>query len=201
MAKIKRTKGELKAQQEQLHRYQRFLPTLQLKKQQLQSAVQHTQQERRRLEAQQERLQTDLEPWIGLFAEDNDLAARLTAQQVRLSTQNIAGLEVPVLEEVTFAVQMPDPHATPPWWDAGLEVLQEAVRLQVKLKVLTQRETLLTQELRKTTQRVNLFEKIKIPECLENIRVVQIALGDLQTASVTRAKLAKNKMRQRDAAS
>ncbi len=201
MAKIKRTKGELKAQQEQLRRYQRFLPTLQLKKQQLQSAVQETQHKRRQVQQRSDQLWQNLEPWIGLFAEDTDLARRLSVQQVRYTTQNVAGLDVPAIDSIELTTSWPDPHDSPPWLDAGLEVLEQAVRLRVELTVLQQREHLLTQELRKTTQRVNLFEKIKIPECQENIRVIRIALGDLQTAAVTRAKLAKAKMRQRDAAS
>ena len=201
MAKIKRTKGELKAQQEQLRRYQRFLPTLQLKKQQLQSAVQETQHKRRQVQQRSDQLWQNLEPWIGLFAEDTDLARRLSVQQVRYTTQNVAGLDVPAIDSIELTTSWPDPHDSPPWLDARLEVLEQAVRLRVELTVLQRREHLLTQELRKTTQRVNLFEKIKIPECQENIRVIRIALGDLQTAAVTRAKLAKAKMRQRDAAS
>ncbi|ACV69113.1 V-type ATP synthase subunit D [Desulfohalobium retbaense] len=201
MAKIKRTKGELKAQQEQLRRYQRFLPTLQLKKQQLQSAVQETQHKRRQVQQRSDQLWQNLEPWIGLFAENTDLARRLSVQQVQYTTQNVAGLDVPAIDSIELTTSWPDPHDSPPWLDAGLEVLEQAVRLRVELTVLQQREHLLTQELRKTTQRVNLFEKIKIPECQENIRVIRIALGDLQTAAVTRAKLAKAKMRQRDAAS
>ena len=200
MAKIKRTKGELKVQQEELRRYERFLPTLQLKKQQLQSAVQAAQRQRQALEAEQERVQADIEPWIGLFAEGEDLDRRITVRRSRLATENVAGLNVPRLEALELDVEWPDAHATPAWMDDALKALQEMLRLQTELSVIREREALLSAELRKTTQRVNLFEKIKIPECQENIRVIRIALGDLQTAAVTRAKLAKNKMRQRETA-
>jgi len=60
--------------------------------------------------------------------------------------------------------------------------------------VLERQEQLLQEELRTTTQRVNLFEKVKIPECEENIRQIQIYLGDQQTAAVGRAKIAKGKL-------
>ena len=200
MAKIKRTKGELKAQQEQLRRYERFLPTLQLKKQQLQSAVQATQKERQALEGEQNRLQAALEPWIGLFAEGEGLDRRITVRDLRFETRNVAGLDVPQINGLELDVDWPDPHATPAWMDDALKALQQMVRLRLELRVVRQRESLLSAELRKTTQRVNLFEKIKIPECQENIRVIRIALSDLQTAAVTRAKLAKNKMRQRETA-
>ena len=55
-----------------------------------------------------------------------------------------------------------------------------------------QRE-LVTAELTTTSQRVNLFEKVKIPACKENIRVIKIAIGDEQTAAVTRGKIAKSR--------
>jgi V/A-type H+-transporting ATPase subunit D len=59
--------------------------------------------------------------------------------------------------------------------------------------VLQRQRQLLAEELRLTSQRVNLFEKVMIPRTLDNIRVIRIALGDAQTAAVARAKLAKNK--------
>ena len=65
--------------------------------------------------------------------------------------------------------------------------------------MLTEQMELLRQELRVTTQRVNLFEKVKIPETRENIRRIQIYLGDQQTTSVGRAKIAKGKAVARDA--
>jgi V/A-type H+-transporting ATPase subunit D len=60
--------------------------------------------------------------------------------------------------------------------------------------VLQEQTRLLREELRITTQRVNLFEKVKIPETKTNIRIIQIHLGDQQTAAVVRGKIAKNKI-------
>jgi V/A-type H+-transporting ATPase subunit D len=58
---------------------------------------------------------------------------------------------------------------------------------------------LLSKELRTTTQRVNLFEKVKIPECKENMRIIRIYLGDVDTAGVVRSKIAKRKSQEAQA--
>ena len=58
----------------------------------------------------------------------------------------------------------------------------------------------MTAELRTTSQRVNLFEKVKIPECRENIRRIRIMLGDLETSAVARSKIAKRKAEEAAAA-
>ena len=78
-----------------------------------------------------------------------------------------------------------------------MEVLKEAITQQAKLLVIEKQKAILQEELRIVTQRVNLFEKIKIPEAKENIRVIQIHLGDLQTANVVRGKIAKAKIEKR----
>ena len=59
--------------------------------------------------------------------------------------------------------------------------------------VLEEQRRRIAEELRTTSQRVNLFEKVKIPACMENIRVIKIAIGDEQTAAVTRGKIAKSR--------
>jgi V/A-type H+-transporting ATPase subunit D len=65
--------------------------------------------------------------------------------------------------------------------------------LKAERAVLEKQRELVTIELNTTSQRVNLFEKVKIPECRENIRIIKIAIGDEQTASVTRGKIAKGR--------
>ena len=74
--------------------------------------------------------------------------------------------------------------------------LREIAGLDAMAKTLRQRVTLLERELRATAQRVNLFEKVKIPEAKENIRVIGIYLGDQQTSAVVRGKIAKKKLQE-----
>ena len=81
----------------------------------------------------------------------------------------------------------------PLWVDEALLRMREIARLNVLIQTLKKQSELLNRELRLTSQRVNLFEKVKIPEAKENIRVIEIYLGDQQTSAVVRGKIAKQK--------
>ena len=193
MAKVKYTKNELKAQRDALKRFQLYLPTLQLKQQLLQVEL-HQLEVKIRAKADEVReLQDAMEAWQSLFVEPIDYEDYLRLDAVRESVGNIAGVAIPVLEELVFARRTPDLFETPAWLDEGLRVLEQMILLRVATHVLRQQHRRIAEELRLTTQRINLFEKVKIPECQEHIRVIRIFLGDQQTASVARAKIAKGK--------
>ena len=83
---------------------------------------------------------------------------------------------------------------TPLWVDYGIEAIKQQAEIKVKYQIFQKQETLILEELVRTTQRVNLFEKVKIPDTKENIRKIQIFLGDMQTASVVTGKIAKDKI-------
>ena len=106
---------------------------------------------------------------------------------------NIAGVIVPEFKELTFKDIPYDVADYPLWVDEALVRMREIARLNVLLKTLKKQSELLNRELRITSQRVNLFEKVKIPEAKENIRVIEIYLGDQQTSAVVRGKIAKSK--------
>jgi H(+)-transporting ATP synthase subunit D len=78
--------------------------------------------------------------------------------------------------------------------DDAVKAVTEILSLRCERKVLERQRTLVTEELTTTSQRVNLFEKVKIPTCKENIRIIKIAIGDEQTAAVTRGKIAKSRV-------
>jgi V/A-type H+-transporting ATPase subunit D len=193
MAKIKHTKNELKAQRDALKRYQRYLPTLLLKKQQLQIEVRQLETKVEAKRAEEEAARKNLGAWVRLFAEPLDLSAWLKVKDVRRGRGNIAGVSIPVFESIEFERALPDLFATPAWVDDGLRMLEQLARLRAERHVLEAQLALLREELRTTTQRVNLFEKVKIPEARENIRVIRIFLGDQMTAGIARAKIAKGK--------
>ncbi len=193
MAKIKNTKNELKAQRDALRRYRRYLPTLLLKKQQLQLEVRQLEAKIEAKAAEERQARAELAAWVRLFAEPFDFDACLRVETIRTQVGNIAGVNIPVLQEIVFRRATPDLFATPPWVDDGLKMLERLIRLRVEGEILAEQHRLLADELRTTSQRVNLFEKVKIPECQENIRVIRIFLGDMDTAGVARAKIAKGK--------
>jgi V/A-type H+/Na+-transporting ATPase subunit D len=82
----------------------------------------------------------------------------------------------------------------PLWVDAGIKKLKEMFLWTRNCLSWKSRQNLLSEELRITTQRVNLFEKVKIPDTKENIRRINIFLGDQQTAAVVRGKMSKSKL-------
>ena len=194
MAKIKLTKTELKAQTDALKRFQRFLPMLQLKKQQLQGEIASIVSQAEAVAARENDVRRSLESWVGLFATGEDLLSGLvTVKEIKTSTANIAGVEIPVFDGIDTEVRPVDLWATPAWVDDAVAALTDVLALQSERIVLERQRELVAEELRTTSQRVNLFEKVKIPECRENIRVIKIAIGDEQTAAVTRGKIAKSR--------
>lgn len=200
MAKVKNTKNELKAQRDELKRYQRYLPTLQLKKQQLQSEVRQV-EHKLDLAAQSERaLLDELAGWVELFGDEVDLTRYLAVDRVVTDETNIAGVNVPVLRTITWRRQALDLWTTPLWWDDGLACLERLVTMRLERRVLDVQKRLLSEELRTTNQRVNLFERVKIPECKDAIRRIRIFLGDVQTLDVARGKIAKGKALERETA-
>lgn len=196
MAQIKLTKSELKWQKDALKRYYRYLPTLMLKKQQLQVVMRQIERDRRAKLAQRDEVNLYLQGWIGVFAEPVDLTQFVVIDEMRTTSANIAGIEVPVFEALTFKEPEYDLFMQPLWVDWAVESMQKLLKFDLEVDILDKQYQLVSQELRTTSQRVNLFEKIKIPEAKEAIRRIQIYLGDEQTAAVVRGKMAKKKLGQ-----
>ena len=191
---VKLTKNELKKQKDALKRFQRYLPTLQLKKQQLQMVIRQVEQEYDALKRSKEQLRKDLVEWIGVYADGVDVTPYAEVERIGTSVGNIAGIDIPVFEDLIFVDRRWDLTSTPAWLDGGVKALRSVLELDAKLKILAEQLRLLGEELRTTTQRVNLFEKVKIPETKENIRMIRIYLGDQQTAAVVRGKIAKRNL-------
>ena len=202
---IKLTKNELKVQKDQLKQFQRYLPTLQLKKQQLQTVIMKTNQELEQKEVERKNMIGDLDDWVavfaenGIFAEDLKLDNLVQPDEVICAEENIAGVKIPTFKELTFKDIEYDVDNYPLWVDTAIIKLREIARLDALVKTLRKQVELLEHELRSTSQRVNLFEKVKIPEAKENIRVIGIYLGDQQTSAVVRGKIAKKKLQGVDA--
>jgi V/A-type H+/Na+-transporting ATPase subunit D len=200
MAKIKLTKGELKKQRDALRQFQRYLPTLQLKKQQLQMEILRWNtalQEKSRL------LNTkklSAHGWAGLIPEQEALIRRtIIPSQVVLGSKNIAGVDLAIFEQALFSPAEYDLFLVPAWVDPAIEFLRELVSLREEIKVIESAELTLRRELRITSQRVNLFEKVKIPEAEEAIRKIKIYIGDQMANAVGRCKIAKRKIEELEA--
>lgn len=196
MAKIKHTKTELKAQSDALKRFQRFLPMLQLKKQQLQAEIAAISVRIEEVAAREDDAQAAVSDWIKLFsAPDAALPGLVALNRVVTDSSNIAGVTIPVFKGIDTTDADLDFFATPAWFDDAVSMLKMVLNLKAESAVLEKQRDLVIRELNTTSQRVNLFEKVKIPECKENIRTIKIAIGDEQTASVMRGKIAKSRSR------
>ena len=197
---IKLTKNELKKQKDNLKQFQRYLPTLQLKKQQLQSVIMKIRDELEQKESERLRVIGDVDDWVAVFGEneifEEELRLDKLVQPERVVTkeENIAGVRIPSFEELTFKEINYNVDDYPLWVDTAVFKLREIARLDALVATFRKQVQLLENELRTTSQRVNLFEKVKIPEAKENIRVIQVFIGDQQTAAVVRGKIAKKKL-------
>src|SRR5574344_1134454 len=198
MAKIKLTKNELKGQKDALKMYERYLPTLTLKKQQLQSEIHTIDEKARAVRAERKALEEDFQKWIDVRSEEEAFKPGLvTVKNIKKGWGNIAGVKIPVYEGADFSRGDYDLYSTPLWIDMAADRMEKALSLDLEAEVLDEQVRLLSQELKTTTQRVNLFEKVKIPETKANIKKISVYLGDEQTAAVVRSKISKKKLQQK----
>ena len=143
-----------------------------------------------------------LDDWVAVFAENDSFPAEKRLEElvrpshVVCGEQNIAGVTVPVFQELSFQEIRYNVADYPLWVDIAAVRLREIAQWDAMEKTLRRQVELLERELRATAQRVNLFEKVKIPEAKENIRVIGIYLGDQQTSAVVRGKIAKKKLQE-----
>lgn len=203
---VKLTKNEQKKQKDALKQFNRYLPTLQLKKQQLQTVIRQIEGEIEEYKLAQQKLISSLQNWIAVFGENSSfdylhtLDNLVKIDTIKKGKGNIAGVEIPVFEDLTFKDISYSLFEYPLWVDSGIEALKKASVYDARVKTLQEQIDLLNKELRTTSQRVNLFEKVKIPEAKENIRRIGIYLGDQQTSAVVRGKIAKKKLTKEDIA-
>ena len=195
MAKIKLTKNELKVQKDALKSYQRYLPTLTLKKQQLQAEIRAIESKAKKLREERLKLESGFNSWIAVFSEYEAFPVNaVTVKNVTKSKGVIAGVDIPIFEGADFSRGDYDLYTTPLWVDIASNHLERAILLDLEAEVLDEQARLLGKELLATSQRVNLFEKVKIPETKENIRKITIYMADQQVNAVVRSKISKRKI-------
>ncbi len=194
MAKVRLTKNELKKQKDNLKRFTRYLPTLELKKKQLLLEIRRIQNEVEALDTASRRLEQEISAWSGVFADTFDLHEYIKIEDVLRGRGNIAGIDIPTFDKVIFEDIPWDYFEVPFWVDTGIVSIKEQISRRIEQDILREQEEIVRNELRITIQRIKLFEEVKIPESKEAIRIIQIFLGDGMTAEVVRGKIAKNKI-------
>jgi len=196
MAQIKLTKTELRLQQIKLAQLKKYLPTLQLKKAMLQAEVNYTQQEIEQLQQEFNLQEKLISRYSALFSDraTNDFYSSLNITEVHKRYENIAGVDIPIFEDVAFAPSTYALFDTPVWYESAIEGVKKLLIIRERSKIALEKKRALEKELREVSIRVNLFEKIMIPRAQENIKKIKIFLGDQQLAAVSQAKVAKKKI-------
>lgn len=199
MADVKLTKNELRSQQVRLGQLERYLPTLQLKKAMLQSEVNEARIEILRLEDLFHEVRLTVSHSSGLLSERVGLDLRRAAEvkEIKKRYENIAGVDLPIFEDVLFAPFEYPLFSTPAWLDATVDVLRKMAMARAKVLIAEEKKAALEKELREVSIRVNLFEKKLIPRSMRNIKRIKVFLGDQELAAVGQAKVAKKKIEQR----
>jgi V/A-type H+/Na+-transporting ATPase subunit D len=194
--KVKLTRPELKKHRDALQRFQRYLPMLKLKQQQLQVTIRDVNKQRKEARDAVTVARKKFEAYGEILADTAgvNLQEMATPKDVDTTWANVAGVRIPVFAGTEFPAPSYSLFSTPAWVDRALADLQEVNRRQAEVDVFDQQYRILKKELTKIVQRVNLFEKVMIPNSQEAIRIIRIALGDEMTAAVGRAKIAKGKL-------
>jgi V/A-type H+-transporting ATPase subunit D len=197
MAKLKLSKQALHHEQEQLKLYKRLLPSLDLKRRQLTMETQKALEEHTAAVAQIDALETRIGEELPMLADEGlHLSDLVVVKGYKLGEQNIVGVRLPVLESLDCQVAEYSPLTTPPWLDILVQRLKDAKTCRLRAEIADRRLEILRVQLRRITQRVNLFEKILIPTAHKNIQRIRIYLGETERAAVVTSKLAKSKQLQ-----
>jgi len=194
MARLQLSKSALSREQKNLRTYKRFLPSLDLKRQQVMAerneAARQLAQTQREID-ELRKAAGDINPMLANRDVDLTDLARIT--DVSLDVENVVGTRLPTLTAVTVEVRDYPLMGKPFWVDITAQMLRQMLELRVRLQVEQRRLALLEEAVKTITQRVNLFDKVLIPRARQNIKRIQIYLSDLQTAGVVRSKIAKRK--------
>jgi len=197
MKKIGLTKTQLKKQKDNLKRYNRYLPILDIKKQRLQKEIERVGAEIVKTDDVFKKTMDEIKPWAALFGEDIGLDQLIALKSTETRQDNIGGTDIPVFVKAHININQYDLFEYPLWADRAVEYFSILISLMAEKKVLEEQKTLLSVELRITSQRVNLFEAVKIPETKENIRRIMIFFGDQEAAAFGWAKTAKKKLQRK----
>ena len=204
MTKVPHSKQALTQLRRQRDLYVRMLPSLDLKRRKLTAEVN---QARQRLADGEDQLEALLDhtaralPMLGNPA--LDLLGLVEVHSIDCAEENMVGVRLPVLERADIRTRPYSLLGKPHWVDPLAEAEAEIALHQIQLAIERKRLGLLEHALRRVSQRVNLFEKVLIPEAERTIQRIQIHLADAERAAVVRSKIFKSKLeaRQRQAAS
>ncbi len=178
----------------QLKMRQKALPTIKSKESALRSEVKKAKDTAAEVRARFERTKSEYDYMVLLWGEFDE--SLLSVEDLELDEQKIAGVRIPVLREVRFSEKPYDLFTSPAWWADGVEVLKRLARLGLEWEVYNRKMELLDYARRKTTQKVNLYEKVQIPGYEDAIRKIKRFMEDEENLSKSAQKIVKTKQQQ-----
>ncbi|MBG7601978.1 MAG: V-type ATP synthase subunit D [Gammaproteobacteria bacterium] len=194
MTKLSLNKSSMLREVARLKSFERFLPSLDLKRKQLISERLKARQSHSRIQSKMDAVQQSVHEDLPMLANyEIDLRGAVKLKQVHFGVENIMGARLPLVESIDLEVARYGYLAKPHWVDVVVRRLSRTLKLRVELEVAKRREILLDEAVRKATQRVNLVEKVLIPRSREHIKKIRVYLSDEERAAVVRSKIAKRK--------
>lgn len=170
------------------------LPTIKSKESALRSEVKRAKDTARDYQSQIEKLSSQYDYMVALWGEFDPTL--LSIKDVTLSEQKIAGVRTPVLEGITFEEKEYDLFSSPAWYADGVALLKRLASLSIEFEVYNHKMNLLDYARRKTTQKVNLYEKVQIPGYEDAIRKIKRFMEDEENLSKSAQKIVKTRQQQ-----
>ncbi|NOD98930.1 V-type ATP synthase subunit D [Ruegeria sp. HKCCD6228] len=194
MARLQLNKSSLAREQTQLKSYERFLPSLDLKRQQLMAERVRAREKVDRLEQKVQALVRQVGEKLPMLAQQGvALDGLVTLKDYKVKEVNVVGVKLPDLDRIEVAVRPYSVLAKPHWVDAAALLLHDVIEARVRVKIAEERVRIFDKAVATITQRVNLFEKVLIPRAKANIKKIRIYLSDEQMQAVVRSKISKRK--------
>ena len=194
MARLQLNKSSLARQQTQLKSYERFLPSLDLKRQQLMAERAKAREDVQRLQQEVHDLAQQVGEKLPMLAQQGvDLDGLVELKDYQLKEVNVVGVKMPDLDRIEVAVRPYSLLAKPHWVDTTASLLHDMIEARLRVKVAEERVRIFDKAVATITQRVNLFEKVLIPRAKANIKKIRIYLSDEQMQAVVRSKISKRK--------
>lgn len=185
--KFQYNKTSLQQQQQQLKMRERTLPTIKSKESALRLEVKKA---RREIDALNEQLEQGIQGYQDMVALWDEFDPTLVSvTDVQLSTKKIAGVVVPVLDNIDYEVKPFSLFSRPSWFAQGVELLKALATLGIEAEFLNLKLEYLEYARRKTTQKVNLFEKVQIPGYKDAILKIKRYLEDEESLSKASQKI------------
>lgn len=194
MSRLALNKSTLNKEGRKVRAYQKFVPALDLKRKQLLAARATAEHTRKQQLDELKQIEQQVRSQLTMLPNFKGRAEQLVSiRAIEIDQVNLVGIRLPELKSIDVVLEPYSCLGTEHWLDHLAQLIKQQVTLRVHQQLVEKRLECLNVGLQKTTQRLNLFDKVLIPEARKNIRKIQIALADAERAGVVRAKIAKRK--------